>query len=306
MIRPNVALRDRCFDDDVKVCVSICCITFNHREYISACLEGFLDQRCDFRVEIVIHDDASTDGTAEVIRDYAARYPTIFRPILQQENQYSKGVNPYYAYAFPAACGTYIAICDGDDFWADPDKLTRQVAVLDLEPGTVLTYGPVTAFTAEGTVPDYLGGATRDLTAEELKAATPINTLTTCFRNVFRFAAPPLFLRNSPIGDLTVWGMLGHYGAGRYLPDLLPAHYRMHEGGTLSLLPRQQQLLMTAVAQLNLAGYHSVHGDSIASRRAISQTVSVLAEAGMVELTLFEVLGLWRRGRGRRVVAVRR
>lgn len=298
-----VPLRERDFDQSVPVCVSICCITFNHRPYIEACLEGFLDQRCDFRVEIVIHDDASNDGTAEVIREYSARYPTIFRPIFQQDNQYSKGVNPYYAYVFPAAHGSYIAICDGDDFWADPNKLAMQVAVLEADPGIVITYGPVKAFNADGPVHSYRGGKRRDLTPEELKAAAPINTLTTCFRNIFNGASPPPFLRNSPIGDLTVWGMLGHHGSGRYLPDLLPAHYRLHEGGILSLVPHRQQLLMTALAQINLSGYHELLGDDVASRRALSKAVHSLNGTGLISLaensdfSLLGALALWRKGR---------
>ena len=82
-------LRDREFGKDEPVKVSICAITFNHQDNIVQCLEGFLDQVSDFRIEVLIHDDASTDGTADIIRDYATRYPTIFRTILQTENQYS-------------------------------------------------------------------------------------------------------------------------------------------------------------------------------------------------------------------------
>jgi glycosyltransferase involved in cell wall biosynthesis len=104
------ALRDMAFGPDDPVKVSICSITFNHAPFIRDCLEGFLDQVRDFRVEVVIHDDASTDGTADILRDYATRYPQVFRMILQTENQWSKGVNPYYAYVFPQARGEYIAL----------------------------------------------------------------------------------------------------------------------------------------------------------------------------------------------------
>ena len=163
------ALRDREFSDDEPVGVSICTITFNHGEYIRACLEGFLDQECDFRVEIVIHDDASSDDTAEIIREYEAKHPTIFRTFYQTENRFSKGVNPYYAYVFPAARGRYIAICDGDDFWSDPAKLATQAAVLDANPNLALTFGRVRQVSETGTVEDYSNGAERDLTADELK-----------------------------------------------------------------------------------------------------------------------------------------
>ena len=81
--------------------VSICCLTYNHAAYIRECLDGFLMQRTDFPVEIIVHDDASTDGTQDILREYQARYPDRFHLILQTENQYSKGVNVAIQYIFP-------------------------------------------------------------------------------------------------------------------------------------------------------------------------------------------------------------
>ena len=276
------ALRDKTFDDTVPVVVSICTITYNHCDFITECIEGFLDQECDFRVEIIVHDDASNDGTSDIIKDYAARYPTLIRTIMQSENQYSKGVNPYYAYVFPAARGNYIAICDGDDYWSDPAKLARQVAVLEAEPDTAITYGPVRAFRKTGEEVSYVGGARRDLSPEDLKAARPINTLTVCFRNIFSDAPPPVFLRNSPIGDLTVWGMLGYHGGGRYLADMPPANYRIHEGGILSLLAPRKQIMMSAIAHLNLAAYHTERGDTAAAEQSLKITMNHVNDTGMV------------------------
>ena len=130
------ALRNKIFQEQVPVKVSICTITYNHCNYIRECIEGFLEQETDFRVEIIIHDDASNDGTTKIINEYASRYPSIIRIITQSENQYSRGVNPYYAFVFPVAQGDYIAICDGDDYWNDPNKLTTQVTLLENEKDT--------------------------------------------------------------------------------------------------------------------------------------------------------------------------
>lgn len=278
----TAALKQKTFSDAEPVRVSICCITYNHRDYIIDCIEGFLEQETDFRVEIVIHDDASTDGTAEIIRDYATKYPTIVRSILQTENQYSKGVNPYYAYVFQKARGEYLALCDGDDYWSDPLKLSRQVAVLDVEPHTVITYGSVRAFDANGTIPDYQGGIRQSVTSEQLKAGVPLNTLTTCFRNIFKGCPPPIFLRNSPIGDLTVWGILGYHGEGRYLVDLAPANYRIHENGVLSLQNANKKNLMTALAQLNLAAFHAELADVAACKRSLLKLSMFLNATNMV------------------------
>ncbi|MHA8078932.1 glycosyltransferase family 2 protein [Aquirufa antheringensis] len=112
--------------------VSISCITYNHAPYLKDCFEGFLMQKTDFAFEILVHDDASTDSTREVIEEYTAKYPDLFFPIYQQENQYSKGVRGMmFRFNFPRARGKYIALCEGDDFWTDPYKLQKQVDFLE-------------------------------------------------------------------------------------------------------------------------------------------------------------------------------
>ncbi len=112
--------------------VSICCITFNHEKYIGKTLEGFLMQKTNFSFEILIHDDASTDSTANVIREYEAKYPHIIKPIYQTENQFSKGIRSMYGvFNFPRASGKYIAMCEGDDYWIDENKLQSQADFLE-------------------------------------------------------------------------------------------------------------------------------------------------------------------------------
>ena len=118
-----------------EVMVSICCITFNQKDYIRDALEGFLKQKTDFSYEILIHDDASGDGTGEIIREYAQRFPERIFPILQTENQYSKGLtNISGTFNFPRARGRYIAMCEGDDYWTDENKLQQQVDFMEAHP----------------------------------------------------------------------------------------------------------------------------------------------------------------------------
>lgn len=114
--------------------VSICCISYNHEAYIRDCLEGFLMQQTDFPFEVLIHDDASSDHTADIIREYEAKYPDIIKPICEQENQYAKGVGFVELFGFARAKGKYIAICEGDDFWIDPHKLQRQFDFMESQP----------------------------------------------------------------------------------------------------------------------------------------------------------------------------
>jgi len=106
--------------------VSVCCITYNHKAYIRDAIEGFLMQKTSFPIEILIHDDASTDGTAEIVKEYAEKHPDLIIPILQKENQHSMGVKISSTYLYPIARGKYIAKCEGDDFWTDPLKLQKQ------------------------------------------------------------------------------------------------------------------------------------------------------------------------------------
>ena len=120
--------------------VSVCCITYNHESYIRKSIEGFLMQKTTFPIEIIIHDDASTDGTAIIVKEYADKYPQLIVPILQTENQWSKGIRPSPTYIWPRARGKYIALCEGDDYWTDPLKLQKQVDFLEANTEYGLVY----------------------------------------------------------------------------------------------------------------------------------------------------------------------
>lgn len=114
------------------VAVSIICNAYNHEKYIAQCLDGFVMQKTNFAFEVLVHDDASTDGTANIIREYEKKYPQIIKPIYQTENQYSKGGITRFQY--PRVKGKYIAFCEGDDYWTDPLKLQKQYNALEANP----------------------------------------------------------------------------------------------------------------------------------------------------------------------------
>jgi len=111
--------------------VSICCITYNHKNFIREAIDGFLMQQTNFPIEIIIHDDASTDNTANIIHEYQVRYPNLIKPIIQTENQYSSRGFGFLLDMFDKAQGRYIALCEGDDYWTDPLKLQKQVDFLE-------------------------------------------------------------------------------------------------------------------------------------------------------------------------------
>ena len=115
--------------DEIKV--SVLCMTYNHEQYIKSALDSFLMQKTNFEYEIIVHDDASTDGTAEIIKEYAQKYPKRIIPIYQKENQYSKGIDIIQSYMKPKIRGEYIAFCEGDDYWIAADKLQKQYEALE-------------------------------------------------------------------------------------------------------------------------------------------------------------------------------
>lgn len=113
--------------------VSVCCISFNHEKYIGDCINGFLIQKTNFPIEMLIFDDASKDDTQNIIKSYAKNDSRIVT-FLQTENQWSKKKYGFNDYLFPAARGKYIALCEGDDYWIDPLKLQKQVDLLEQNP----------------------------------------------------------------------------------------------------------------------------------------------------------------------------
>ena len=117
-----------------KCMVSVLCTAYNHGEYIAQALESFVTQQTDFAFEVLVNDDLSTDNTAQIIREYAERYPNIIRAFIQEKNLYSQGINIYDHVFYPNVKGKYIALCEGDDYWSDPMKLQMQVNFLEANP----------------------------------------------------------------------------------------------------------------------------------------------------------------------------
>lgn len=134
--------------------VSIVCTTFNQNKFIKDTLEGFLIQKTNFPVEIVIHDDASTDGTNEIIKEYESRYPKVIKAIYQTENQYSKSIDIAEEFIYPLIKSKYVAICEGDDYWIDPLKLQKQVNFLEFNEDYGLVYTEIDRVDGEGEIID--------------------------------------------------------------------------------------------------------------------------------------------------------
>lgn len=121
--------------------VSISVITFNHAPYIEKCLTSILEQETDFDFEILVHDDASTDGTQAIIESFQKRYPDKIKPVYQTVNQYSQGFRRVsYLYNYNRVKGKYLASCEGDDYWCDPQKMQMQLDALERNPTCSLSF----------------------------------------------------------------------------------------------------------------------------------------------------------------------
>ena len=114
--------------------VSVQCLAYNHEKYIRQCLDGLVSQKTDFNYEVVIHDDASTDNTVSIIKEYEAKFPDIIKPIYEKENMYKNNQAKMRQIITEHLTGKYIAFCECDDYWTSPEKLQKQVNFLESHP----------------------------------------------------------------------------------------------------------------------------------------------------------------------------
>ena len=140
------------------VLVSIKCLVYNHEPYLRQCLDGFVMQKTSFAFEAIVHDDASTDNSAAIIREYAEKYPDIIKPIYETENQYSKhdGSLRRIMDSAISPSSKYLAICEGDDYWTDPLKLQKQYDIMEKHPDCTICFNRVQAVYEDGITPEFM------------------------------------------------------------------------------------------------------------------------------------------------------
>lgn len=219
-------------NDDRPIVVTIRCVTYNHEPYIRQCLEGLVMQKTNFRFEAVVHDDASTDKTADIIREYAEKYPDIIKPIYETENQFSKHDGSLRRIVNAHLRGKYVALCEGDDYWIDPLKLQKQVEFLESHPEYVLVHtnfscdrnGYVFHTNEMNKVPKI-----DDYSTVLLSEGNKVVTLTALFCKDALDRTPHLADgKGWMMGDYPFWIELSHEGKFKYLDDIT-ANYRVLE-----------------------------------------------------------------------------
>ena len=219
--------------------LSICSLVYNHENFLRKCLDGFAMQKTNFPIEVVIHDDASTDKSADIIREYVERYPHIqWRPFYQVENQMSQGKR-FSLHTFSKVRGKYVALCEGDDYWTDPLKLQKQVDFLEANPDFSTCFHPVRVTWEDGAHSDSFFPSSRCryhkdvLTLEDLSHQNFIQTNSVVYR--WRFNRCDFkFEEQFPIaiipGDYMLHLFHAQTGKIKCLDNCM-AVYRRHAGG---------------------------------------------------------------------------
>lgn len=215
--------------------VSISCITYNHAPYIRECLNGFIMQKTNFPFEVLIHDDCSTDGTTEIIKEYVEKYPEIIKPLYEEENQYQQGKPSGSAvWNLPRAKGKYVALCEGDDYWTDPLKLQKQVDFLESHPAYGMCYTKVQRYNQkEKKIIEVWGGPNE--TFEDLLLRNTVPTLTTMFRtDLYRIYLQTIHPENKNwnMGDYPIWLFISLNSRVSFMPEITGVYRELPESAS--------------------------------------------------------------------------
>lgn len=268
--------------------VSIRCLVYNHEPYLRQCLDGFVMQQTNFPFEAIVHDDASTDGSAAIIREYAEKYPDIIKPIYETENQYSKH-DGSIARIMDAAIhpnSKYIAFCEGDDYWTDPNKLQIQVDFLESHPDYVICthdyiyyYEDTHMFAERSNFGGFLSDNERvseefvDYSIKNFFERLWVRPLTCVYRRG-NYRDECVNKGYSVIKDYNFYYNVLRHGKGASLKRIMGV-YREHSGGVWSRFSRSERLRQGAKDAFEI---YRIEGDSRALSRTHEYTLKLLWE----------------------------
>ncbi|BBT22110.1 glycosyltransferase family 2 protein [Aeromonas caviae] len=236
------------------VYISVLCPCFNQENYIRDAIESFLAQECEYSFEIIVHDDASTDSTPEILKAYQARFPTIIKLVLQTENQYSQG-KQISAIAASHAQGEYLALCEGDDFWIDNKKIQKQMDVLNVNQQYNICITKAIALYPDNTTVFFcdLGNAIRYLSFDfciEGPKKDFFPTASFFIRKKIFENLPEWFFTDAPVGDYYLQICAAESNGCIYLPYPTTIYRRDSLGSWMSNR-RKSDLFMEAKRRIS-------------------------------------------------------
>jgi glycosyltransferase involved in cell wall biosynthesis len=255
--------------------VSIFMVTYNHEKYIAKSIEGIVSQKTSFKFKLFIGEDCSKDNTKTICLNYAGKYPDIVEVISTEKNSIKQNIDNVWKAIF-ASGAKYIAICEGDDYWTDPDKLQKQTDFLEANPDFSLCFTDVDVIDEMGwNHPDehYWPSLNKDvLTIDDfiLMGKSVIPTATLFFRNIFSYPLPDLY-RNAISGDIALHLLLADKGKAKYFP-LKTAAYRNHSTGitkSKEVIERANEALFRLFNEFN--HYTNLRHDAAIRKRFLAQ-----------------------------------
>lgn len=216
--------------------VTVICLAYNHEKYIEQTLKGFVAQKVNFPYRIIVHDDASTDGTADIIRNYERAYPGLIVGIYQHENMYSQKRAILAEFILPHIDSEYVALCEGDDYWIDEHKLQRQFNAMEQNKSCMMCTHRVREVRENGEpngilYPPYEmeTGVISGDHFMELAQRYSFHTSSYFFRadEYIKYAkAPPNFRKVSGVGDVCDLLYFGYLGDVYYINEVMSCYRR--------------------------------------------------------------------------------
>ena len=225
------------------ILVRILCLTYNHEKYIRQALNGFISQQTSYSFEVVIHDDASTDGTVTIIKEYEKKYPHIIKAIYEKKNLYSQGID-FMRLCLEKFCqGKYIAFCEGDDYWIDTHKLDNQISFMEKHPECTLTYHPVNYISNDDIIGNDMNwNEQREVSADEIihGGGTFCASPSLVFKRIVGVEYPR-FRIMADIGDFPLQILSALRGKVYYLPEIMGCYRKNHTGSWTTKLSQDKE-----------------------------------------------------------------
>ena len=250
-----------------QITVSIFLLTYNQEQFIAQTINSILMQKANFNFQIVIGEDCSTDGTRSICETFSEKYSNKIKLLPALEKNI--GLIANYMRTIKACEGKYIAICDGDDYWIDENKLQKQVSFLEDNPNYSIVYSKLKKLFPDGTFKESIqrklkqAGDFDDLVFENV-----IPSVTVLFRNRQNISAVPTWITNFPYGDWPTYLWILKDGGKIHFMDEITAVYRMHIGVSAQVRKSSSNTLLVNLGILkciwNDSGFH--HKKSIVLR----------------------------------------
>ena len=262
-----------------KPLVSIITITYNQEKYLRKTLEGIFSQNIKDRIELIIADDASSDSTPDIIREYSKKYPSIIKSIFRKKNL---GSSRNFFGALSKARGSYIAVCEGDDYWLDNNKLQTQIDFLEKNRNYIIHSGNAKIVSDD----KVLNGSLMDIynkpksyTIHSLATHNPLYTCTIMFRNIKFNKEMQKYLGRKDLffGDWSLYiALLQQSGLKAYKDTQVYSAYRKHDKGIYTSMSHVKVMERCST---HLVDTVEVLSDQVDKRNAVNKAIEYAVAA---------------------------